>query len=206
MEFPVGNCWCTFLSWDIHLALEAYLWDLELVTRTSNKLCFCEANCACSAYFSLVEFILNYYTNMRHEKFFLLRSFLLVVCLREVSLTRASRTINIATPGDMTYGSSISLPIIAPAIDTALTELRVRYAGIFDFTQEFVFDPSITDWSDMPFYVDDMMARWYYRRQRPQADLTAFIYAGELTRSMWSLFPISMFCHWSDGFSLLLNK
>ena len=89
------------------------------------------------------------------------------------------KTISIATPGDMTFGTAVSLPIVAPAIETALAELRIRYEGIFNFTQEFVYDQQITSWADMPFYVDDMIARWYYRRQRPHADLTALIYSGE---------------------------
>lgn len=96
----------------------------------------------------------------------------------EVSAAAKSvRTISIATPGDISPTSTASLPFIAPAMDTAIDELRVKHAGTFEWQHTYIYDKNITYWAELPYNVADMVSKWYYQR-RTDADLTAFIFTG----------------------------
>jgi hypothetical protein len=100
-----------------------------------------------------------------------------LVSWRSVIASDSIKRISIATLGDITGSSSISLSYVAPAIDTAMTKLRQTYTSIFNFSHTYLYLRNLTTAADLNDDSDIIAAEWFYKQQ-PQADLTVFISPG----------------------------
>ena len=64
-------------------------------------------------------------------------------------------------------------------MQTALEEFAAtEYVGVLNMTLTLLYDRSITENDAMPYYADDMMAKWFYKSALPDADVTVFVLPG----------------------------
>lgn len=102
-------------------------------------------------------------------------------CVQGLSVPEPSARlykVHIVTIGDISISTSTSLPLMAPAIDTAMEELRRLYNETVDFVHTYLYDTKIKNAADLPNYSDFMVADWYYRRKQP-SNVTSFIIPGK---------------------------
>lgn len=108
--------------------------------------------------------------------------------------TRDPITVEIVTLGYIPAAGLSSLTFTAPAMNSAVKELRRMYEGKFIFEHTYLFDETIPDCRSMEDYSDHLLSSWYYKRATTP-NLTAFISPSMCIRpASWGATKISKQC------------
>ena len=96
-----------------------------------------------------------------------------------VILGNSSFTVEVITVGNINVFSLGSIPLIGPAIDLAVGEIRQKYSSVFHLEHTYLYDKSALTCEDVDMVSDNLLAEHYYRRKSSKTpNMTALIIPG----------------------------
>jgi hypothetical protein len=74
-----------------------------------------------------------------------------------------------------------SLALVTPAMQMALLDHAViEYDGRLNFSLTLLYNSSVLDESEMPFYCDEMLSKWFYQTRKEESDVTVIVVPGKI--------------------------
>jgi hypothetical protein len=99
------------------------------------------------------------------------------VALSESRILRAQ----VLSMGTVSRSSMTSLALTTPAMRMALLDHAViEYDGRLNFTLTLLYNSSILDEQEMPFYSDEMLSRWFYETRTEEYNVTVIVVPGKI--------------------------